>query len=244
MKHISSERIISLAVLLPFAVAIGYLHSVQDVPFKYFIYGSGSWGIGCILKLVLYHGGIRRLPHDASHILGTAALNGLVSGVTELGLALVFFAFLPVLTFWEVVAFGIGIGTVEAFMVATMANPLKGTALEKPADEVAAMIGRMAGAPRLVYGHILPFSERIIAGVIHIGTRGLVYVAYHSTDLMPFVVAMAAFFFADGLICYRLGYQGRLCDLRVLNKTYAGLAAIAAIVLAGFLLYWPEGGYG
>lgn len=32
--------------------------------------------------------------------IGTAALNGLVSGVMELGRALVFFAFLPVLTFW------------------------------------------------------------------------------------------------------------------------------------------------
>lgn|GEM_PF-1630073 len=244
MKRTSGDRAFSLTVLLPFAVAIGYLHYSKDVPFKCFIYGSGSWGFGCILKLVLYHGVVRRLRHDPSRILGTAALNGLVSGITELGFALVFFAFLPVLTFWEVVAFGVGIGTIEAFVGATTANPLKGTALEKSADELEAMVGRLSGGPRLVYGYILPFSERVIAAVIHIGTRGLVYVAYHSANPLPLVMALAAFFLADGIIGYRLIHQGRLCDLRALNKTYAGLSAIAVIVLAGFLLYWPEGGYG
>ena len=55
---------------------------------------------------------------------------------------------------------------------------------------------------------------------------------------------VAAFFFADGIVGYRLIYQAKLCDLRVLNKTYAGLSGIAALVLVGFLLYWPKGGYG
>jgi hypothetical protein len=184
-----------------------------------------------------------RLRHDPSRILATSALNVLVSGVTELGLALVFFALLPILTFWEVVAFGFGIGSIEAVVVATTANPLKGTALEKPAEELEAMVRRLSGGPRLVYGYILPFGERVIAAGIHVGTRGMAYVAYHSANPLPIVVALAAFCFADGIIGYRLIHQGRLCDLRVLNKTYVGLSAVAAIVLAGFLLFWSEGGY-
>ena len=243
MRRTFADRVFSVVVLLPFVAAIGYLHYAKSVPFKCFIYGSGSWGFGCILKLVLYHGVVRRLRHDPSRIRGTSALNGAISGVTELGLALVFFAFLPVMSFWEVAAFGVGIGTIEAFVVATPSSPLKGTALEKSADELEATVARLSGGPRLVYAYILPFTERLIAAGIHIGTRGLVYVGYRSSNPFPFLMALTAFFFADGIIGYRLIYEGRLSDLRVLNRTYVGLSAIAVLVLAAFLLTWPEGGY-
>lgn len=243
MRRVFVDRVVSVAVLLPFAAAVAYLHSAKGAPLKCFIYGSGSWGFGCILKLALYHGVVRRLPHDPSRILGTAALNGLVSGVTELGVALIFFAYLPVLTFWEVVAFGVGIGTIEAFVIATTSNPLEGTALEKAAEDLEATVARLSGGRRLAYGYVLPLVERLIAAVIHVGTRGLVYVGYHSSMLWPFVVALTAFLFADGVIGYRLTYEGRLTDLRVLGRTYLGLAAIAAIVVVAFLGSWPEGGY-
>lgn len=243
MKRSLSEKLFSIAVLLPFGAAIGYLYYLKGAAFDSFIYGSGSWGLGCILKLILYHGVIRKLRHDATSILGVSALNGLVSGVTELGLALAFFAFLPVLSLWNVVAFGIGIGTIEAFLVATPPNPLKGTALEKAADELEATVAGLSGGRRLLYGYILPFIERLIAGVAHVGTRGLVYVAYHSANPVPFLLALAAFFLVDGVIVYRLAHQGKLSDLRVLQKTYVATATIALLVLAGFLIYWHEGGY-
>jgi hypothetical protein len=241
MKRSLSEKLFSVAILLPFGAAIAYLYYLKGAAFDSFIYGSGSWGFGCILKLILYHGVVRKLRHDATSILGVSALNGLVSGVTELGLALAFF--LPVLSLWNVVAFGIGIGTIEAFLVVTSPNLLKGTALEKSADELEATVAGLSGGPRLVYSYILPFIERLIAAVIHVGTRGLVYVAYHLANPVPFLLALAAFVLADGVIGYRLIHQGRLSDLRVLNKTYVALAIIAVLVLAGFLIYWYEGGY-
>jgi hypothetical protein len=243
MKRSLPDRLSSIAVLLPFAAAIVYLHYRKDVSFDVFIYGSGSWGLGCILKLVLYHGIVRRLPHDASHIRRVSAMNGLVSGITELGLALAFFAFLPVLSLWDVIGFGVGIGTIEAFLVATTTNPLKGTALEKSAVELEATVARMAGVQRFVYAYLLPFIERLIAAVIHVGTRGLVYVAYRSANPLPFVIAMAAFFIADGIIGYRLIHQGRLTELRVLNLTYVALALIGLVAIACFLIFWPDGGY-
>ena len=45
---------------------------------------------------------------------------------------------MPAPTFWDLIAFGVGIGTIEAFLVATPSNPLKGTGLEKPSAEIAA----------------------------------------------------------------------------------------------------------
>jgi len=243
MKRGLSDRLFSVAVLLPFGAAIAYLYYRKGVAFDSFIFGSGSWGFACILKLALYHGVIRKLRHDSTSILGVSALMGLVSGVTELGLALAFFAFLPVLPLWDVVAFGVGIGTIEASLVATSSNLLRGTALEESAVELEATVARLSGGRRFVYGYVLPFTERMIAAVIHVGTRGLVYAAYHSANPLPLVVALAAFFFADGIIGYRLIHQRRLSEPRVLNMTYVALSVIALLVLASFLLYWPEGGY-
>ncbi|MFO7609501.1 MAG: hypothetical protein R6X35_09940 [Candidatus Krumholzibacteriia bacterium] len=240
MKHPFADRVFAVAVLLPFAATIAYLHLARDVPFVAFVYGSGSWGFGCILKLVLYHGIVRRLRHDPSRLLGTSALNGLVSGVTELGVALVFFHFLPVLSFWEVLAFGVGIGTIEAFLVATPGNPLEGTALEKSSAELEATLAGLPGRRGRLYAYLLPFSERLIAAVIHVGTRGLVYVAYRLSNPLPLLLALTAFVFVDGIIAYRLHYQGRFADLRVLKRTYIGLSMIALLVLAVFLLYWPR----
>jgi hypothetical protein len=241
IKRSLPDRLFSIAVLLPFAAAIVYLHYGKDVPFDVFIYGSGSWGFACILKLALYQGVVRRLPHDPSHIRRVSALNGLVSGATELGLALVVFTFMPALSLWDVVGFGVGIGTIEAFLVATTANPLKGTALERSAVELEAMVARMTGVRRFVYGYLLPFTERLIATAIHVGTRGLVYVAYRSANPLPFIIAMAAFFVADGIIGYRLIHQGRLTELRVLNLTYLALVLIGLVAIACFLLYWGHG---
>jgi hypothetical protein len=87
MRQTFSDRLFSVAVLLPFGAVIAYLHYWKGVAFSSFIYGSGSWGFGCILKLVLYHGVIHKLRHDSNTILRVSALNGLVSGVTEPHLA-------------------------------------------------------------------------------------------------------------------------------------------------------------
>jgi hypothetical protein len=104
-------------------------------------------------------------------------------------------------------------------------------------------VTRLSGGRRLAYAYILPFIERLVIAVIHVGTRGLVYVGYRSSNPFSVLMALAAFFFADGIIGYRLMYEGRLIDLRVVSRVYAGLSAIAVLVLAAFLLTWPEGGY-
>ncbi len=239
MKRNNSNLLFSITIILPFVAAVAYLHFVRDVPFKIFVFGSGSWGVGCLLKIVLHQGIIRKLRHDAPRILGVSALNGLISGMTELGMALVFFAFLPVLSLWEVIAFGTGIGTVEAFVVTTRSNPLKGTMLEKADAEFEAVVAGLQDVKRFIYGRLVPFVERLVAGAIHIGTRGLVYAGCHSAGMLPFLIALSAFFLADGVIGYRLIYTGRLNDLRVLNGFLIFLSVMAAAVLAGFLIFWP-----
>ena len=229
-------------ILLPFAAAILWLHYAKGVSFDFFIYGSGSWGIGCVLKIVLYQTIVRRIRHTEKNILRVSALNGLFSGVSELGAALAIFAFMPTPSFWDIVAFGVGIGTIEAFLVATPTNPLKGTGLEKPAEEIGAVIAALPKGPRFVYSYLTPLLERILAAVIHVGTRGLAFVSYRAWNPLPLILALLAFVLADGVVGYRLLQQGRLKDLRVLGRFYFFFFILAAACLAAFLLFWSVSG--
>jgi len=231
-------KYLNTLILLPFAAAIFWLHGAKGVSFDYFIYGSGSWGIGCILKIVLYQAVVRRIRHTDKNILRVSALNGFFSGVSELGAALAIFAFIPAPSFWDIVAFGVGIGAIEAFLVATPSNPLKGTGLEKPAAEIEAVIAALPKGPRFVYTYLTPLLERLLAAVIHIGTRGLAYATYRTANPVPIVLALLAFVLADGVVGYRLLQQGRLKDLRVLGRFYLFFFILAAACLAAFFLFW------
>ena len=235
------DRLFGALILLPFALAILWLHYDWKTPFIFFIYGSGSWGFGCILKLLLYHGVIRRLRHDEGRILGVSALNGLVSGLTELGVALVFFVFLGEMAFDRVVAFGIGIGTIEAYLVAAVSNPLRGTELEEASRRLEAAVAALPDDRRWIYRYALPCAERLLAAAIHVGTRGLVYLSWHRGNPLPFAAALLVFVVADGVLGYRMLHQGKLEDFRVLNRAYAALLGLAALVLAGFLYLWGAG---
>lgn len=235
------DRITGIVVVLPFAAAIAWLHFGEGIPLKTFIFGSGSWGFGCIAKMALYHGVIRRLSHDPRHLLRTSVIHGLVSGATELGFALALFAWLPPLSFWEVVAFGVGIGTIEAVLMATPGHPLKGTALEGAVGDLERTIAQRSGIVRVFHESVLPVAERLSAGVFHVGTRGLAYVGYRASSPWPIGLALAAFLVADGILGYRLTALGRLSDLRVLRRVELGLAVVALAMLAAFLVAWPRG---
>jgi hypothetical protein len=232
-------KLLNALVIIPFAAAILWLHYDKGVSFDSFIYGSGSWGIGCILKIVLYQGIVRRIPHSKKNILQVSALNGLFSGVTELGAALAIFAFMPRLSVWDIAGFGVGIGAIEAFLVATPSNPFKGTGLEKPSAEIEAVIAALPKGPRFVHSYVMPTVERLLAGAIHIGTRGMAYVTFRTLNPLPLILALLAFILADGVVGYRLLQQGRLKDLRVLNSFYLFFFILAAACLAAFLFLWP-----
>ena len=242
MKRSIPESIFGLLLLVPFALAIVWLRTARGVPFVSFIYGSGSWGFGCLLKMLLYHSWIRRLRHDGQRILGVSVLNGLVSGVTELGVALVFFLCLKDLTFYQVVAFGIGIGAIEAWVVATTSNPLKGTALESASLQLESTVESLRGVRRFIHGYGLPYAERLIATAIHVGTRGLVYVSVRSGSPLPFALGLLVFIVADGVVGYRLLHQGKLADTTVLGRAYGVLLGLAILALAGFLYSWGNAG--
>lgn len=51
-----------------------------------------------------------------------------------------------------------------------------------------------------------------------------------------------AFLLSDGVTGYRVIAQGRLEDLRVLNRVDVGLTVIAAAAVVAVLSFWRQGG--
>jgi hypothetical protein len=233
-----SKLIFSFLVMSPFIIAIVYLYFVKDVAFDTFIFGAGSWGIGCIFKLAIYQLVIRKLSHKKENINLVSLLNGFVSGITELGAAIPIFIFMGDLTFLDLLAFGIGIGTMEAFLVAAPGDPLKGTELEQASKDYDTAIQKLSGKDRIYYSHIQPIIERIIATGIHVGTRGLVYVGLHFGIILPFCIALSSFVLVDGILGYRLIYTGKLSDLKTTSKFLLLLSLLSIIIFIIFMLYW------
>jgi hypothetical protein len=234
------EGALRALLLAPFIGAILYLHAAHGVAYNAFIFGSGSWGFALMLKLLLYHGVIRRLPHEGAGLARAALANGVASGLCELGMALAAFAFLGGRTLGELLAFGIGIGAIEAFLVVTPGSPLRGTGLGPAADELQRTVDGLTGGARLVHRDLLPIAERWGAAVFHVGSRGLVYITYATGAPLPFLLALAGFAYADGWAGYRLLHAGRLADLAVLRRTFVSLAAVAAGLLLAFLWLWSR----
>jgi hypothetical protein len=227
-------------LLAPFVVAILYLHSTHGVPYDAFLFGSGSWGFAVALKLLLQHGAIRRLPHAGGGLAWTALVNGAASGLCELGMALAAFAFLGGRSFTELLAFGIGIGAIEAFVVATPGDPLRGTALGPAIAELRRTVEGLSGGARLVHRDLLPIAERWTAALFHVGSCGLAYVSYATGRPLPILLALAGFVYADGWAGYRLLHSGRLADLAVLRRLSLSLALVAVVLLLAFLWLWSR----
>jgi len=49
----ADKSVINYATIL-FLLGIAYLYFVHDIKLIYFLYGSGSWGVGCLVKIILY----------------------------------------------------------------------------------------------------------------------------------------------------------------------------------------------
>ncbi len=244
-EHWLSRMGVTALLVAPFLAGLLVLWRGHGVHHDVFIFGTGSWGVGCLVKLAVYHLGIRRLSHDPQNLGRVSLLNGLSSGITELGAALAFFAFLPRLALADVIGFGLAIGALEAFLAGSKRTSelLAGTELEDATRAIEAAHARRSGGRRLALATLAPLAERLIAGGLHVGTRGLVYVSYLRADspvaALPAVLAVGIFVIADGVVGYRWLREGRLTEPGALFRAYAVLAALAAIGLAGFLWSWP-----
>lgn len=223
----------SLAVgIIPALVLIHFF----GVPRKLIIgWGVLSYIVGVTaFKLPLYHLIVVRLLHGRLSNTWLSVSHGFVSAVSELGAALLFFAFVvPDLTLAQVVGFGVAAGAVEAVMLPFMRNPLKGTPLEEHSAEA---LEKSSHSTLIAWMSVL---ERMLAMVPHIAARGLVYVSFATGNVLPACLALLGFASIDGRAYFAHLEKWQFDDIRVLAGLYRFIAVVGlsqALLFA--LLYY------
>ncbi len=223
------------------SVAVGILPIIIlilwfDVPGKIIGKGVLAYAVGAVgIKLPLYHLLVAKVLHKQLSNRSLAFSQGVLSALSELGAALVFFLFVvPKLTFVELIGFSLAAGSVEAIVLPFMKNPLEGTPLEAHAEET----GKNAlDNPAIQWLGVL---ERVMASTIHTATRGLTYISYFTGNPVPILLAITGFASIDGRAYYAHLEKWRFDDIHVLAGFYRflGLVACSLMILFVSLYYY------
>jgi hypothetical protein len=230
IKHLPSVASI-LAGVIPIIILILYF----DVPRKLILgWGILSWIIGvALLKMPLYHLLVVKFLHKRLSNKWLGIIQGLVSAFSELGSACIFFQFvLPNLSLPQLIGFGVAAGAVESIVLPFIGNPLTGTPLEKHTADMEQKIS--TGLSMQWMG----LTERIIAMIIHVSSRGLIYISMTKFSILPGLIAILTFAAADGRGYYALLEKWAFDDIRVLRKFYFYLTIIALIQVSSFMLFY------
>jgi hypothetical protein len=229
-KHLPAIASI-LVGIIPIVILILYF----DVPRKLILgWGILSWIIGvALLKMPLYHLLVVKFLHKRLSNKWLGIIQGFVSAFSELGSAFIFFQFvLRDLSLPQLIGFGVAAGAVESIVLPFIGNPLSGTPLEK---HTADMEQKTSSDLSMQWMGVI---ERVIAMVIHISSRGLIYVSMIKFSILPGLIAVLTFAAVDGRAYYALLEKWALDEIRVLRKFYLYLAIIAMIQLSSFLFFY------
>ncbi len=228
----TNERLAKVGMYLIAALPVLILYLLYSVRLKYFVFGSGSWAVGVLLKMAVYHLVIRRVARGFPRSNAAAIMNGLSSGLCELGAAMAAFLYLGKMSIPQIISFGVGIGSFEAWLVASIPDLLKGTGLEAGVKKLEHLIKGLEPSQRRLYELYLPVLERLLAGMVHVGTRTMVYVSFITQELLPAVGSLAIFVLIDGWLAFRL-LMSPEPSLHQLRQLYVWMAALATISARG-----------
>ncbi len=248
MKEFIKSKVFDSIILKTLLLIVGfgpvlYFYLIKDVPILVFILGAGSWGFGVILKMIFYQIIIVPLTKKYINTIIVSSLNGFISGITELSSAFILIMLsakkYPIMfTFDGILSFGIGIGAIEVMVVATnsSSNLLKGTALEESSKKIDAVLDTLSGINHYLYNIGFTVVERIIATVIHVATRGLVFITILSLSVVPFMIALSVFITADGYLGYYFYVTDKFLKLEGLNRFLQYFLILAIVSSAIFII--------
>ncbi|MHB2147887.1 hypothetical protein ACX8XP_02400 [Calditrichota bacterium LG25] len=182
-----------------------YFNQVRGVPFKVFLLGTGSWGIGLIFKMLSHQLIVVRLKNKNLPKLVYSAFNGLLSGFFELSAAYLIITLMKekfAFDFNAIISFGLAIGSLETIIVVfSKDNDLfKGTALEKESEKLVEYVKNLQAVDYYTFNFLYPIIERVLATFLHISTRGLVFLTIITGSIYPIIIALIVFIIADGLL--------------------------------------------
>jgi hypothetical protein len=214
------------------------LERCYGVPRKLMLgYGFLAWIVGVTgLKMPLYHFFVVPVLHRLLSPAWLGVVQGVISAATELGAAALFFLFVvPNLSFTELIGFGCAAGSLEAIILPAIPTAFRGTPLKGHAAKVLATQGTSMLMPWL------DVLERALASVVHLSTRGLVYVGMKTASAIPIVIAVGTFAAIDGVVYYGHLRKWRFEDASVLARFYTFLAAVALIQALSFVGFYRRG---
>lgn len=205
-----------------------------DVSRKIIGKGAIAYAVGTVaLKLPLYHLIVVKFVHDKFSHKWIAIIQGIVSAFSELGAAMFFYIFVvKELTLTELIGFGIAAGSIEAIILPFMKNPLQGTPLEQHSDETI---------KKSEENHIVQWMgvwERILASIVHVASRGLVYISYFTGNIIPIIIGFLGFGLVDGRAYFAHLEKWAFDDVRVLSKFYRFLGIVAFTLTILFIFFY------
>lgn len=234
-----------ITLILIAIVPVLYLNRVEQVPLKAFILGTGSWGIGTILKMIAHQLVVVRMNARKSPAIFISLMNGFISGLFELSASLGVILLIQhkfAFDYKAIISFGLAIGSFESIIVATHSsdNLLKGTALEESTVKISRSLEKIQGMKQVTYCYLLPVLERILATFIHISTRGLIFVSLFRKTPFPMIIALLVFIIADGVLGYYYNVSGKLLSDKGFTQVYGALFILTFLVtMIFFLLITP-----
>lgn len=230
--HRALSALASIAVgIIPVFVLIYYF----GVPRKLIIgWGVLSYIVGVTaFKMPIYHFIVVKMLHGRLSNFWLSVSQGLVSALSELGSAFLFFVLVVrTMTLTQLIGFGVAAGAVEAVMLPFIQNPLKGTPLEKHSSEVS----ERSSTDRLIPW--MAVLERGLAFLPHVASRGLLYISFSTANIVPGLLGILTFASIDGRAYYAHLERWQFDNLQVLAGIYRYLGFVGAFQTVCFGLFY------
>lgn len=235
------DYLLKTILFLLTTIPLVYFNQIESVPVKAFILGSGSWGIGCILKILAHQIIVVPLQKKNKSIFLTSITNGFLSGFFELLAAFVIILLMKekfIFDYNAIICFGLAIGSFETIIVVfSKGNDLlKGTSLEKSSGELDEYLNNLKGVKHYYFNLLLPIIERIMATFIHISTRGLVFITIITSNAIPILIALVVFIVADGILGYYYYLTGKLATSKGYIQIHIYLFILTVMVTIVFFI--------
>ncbi len=239
-KPRTSAFVLRLLLLAAALLPLIFFYEVWHVPVKVFLLGTGSWGFGVIFKMLFHQLLLRPKERRGGPLLRHSLVNGFLSGFFELLAALAVILLTREKVVYDhhgMIAFGTAIGSLEMLLVVFSRGDelLRGTVLEGPAARMRALTERATGIERLLLQLLYPFLERVMAMLIHVATRGLLFITLVTGHILPLLAALLIFVLADGILGTWFYLTGRLEKREGIDRFMGWLFLLALTGMALFL---------
>jgi hypothetical protein len=223
---------VSWLMLLILAITLPIAFIIWGGSIEWLFYGVMVWIISVGIKIVFaWHG---NLLLSKSGLLTKAITNGIISAVSELGLAALVLIFIGAtnVDIPDIMLYAVSAGVTELLIISIYGM------FEKREPETVKK-WEISAEHCFLARYLFPV-ERLVALIGHIGSRGLVGIAIIKGYVWPVAVALITFSTTDGLANYGVLKNWDWFNRTILKNFFLAtgcLALIELVLLITIILY-------